>query len=108
MNDKQQQDKEFFKTADTFIDLANDHCDKQESPAVGSSLLYATARFSSFVVASQAKDLESFESEVDHAIDFFSKEFKRMLKENLEEYKGVFSNEQEEPKYQHLMKKPTE
>ncbi|MEE9325738.1 MAG: DUF3144 domain-containing protein [Cocleimonas sp.] len=108
MNDKQQQDKEFFKTADTFIDLANDHSNKQDSAAVGSSLLYATARFSSFVVASHAKDLESFESEIDHAIEFFNKEFERMLKENLEEYKGVFSKEQEQPKYQHLIKKSTE
>jgi len=97
-------DKKFFEMADSFIDVANNHCDKQQSSEVGSALLYATARFSSFVVASHSQDLESYEAELDHAMEFFSKEFKRMLKENLEEYKTTFKAQEETPKYEHLKK----
>lgn len=101
---EEQSNKEFYKMADSFIDLANEYCDKKDSSEVGSSLLFATARFCSFVVASHSKDLQSYESELDHASDFFSKEFKRMLGQNLEEYKSAFSAREEEPKYAHLMK----
>ena len=86
-----QTNKEFYKTADSFIDVANNHCDNQQASQVGSALLYATARFSSFVVASHAKDQESYEAEIENALEFFTSEFKRMLGENLEEYKSVFA-----------------
>lgn len=107
--DQEQRNQEFKQLADTFIDLANQHCDKVENTRVGSSMLFASARFSAFVVASHAKDLAHYESELDNAIEFFSQEFKRMLTENLEEYKAVFAaREQEKPKYEHLMKKDSE
>jgi len=100
--EQDQRNKAFFQMADSFIDVANSHCDDEKSSRVGSALLYATARFSSFVVASHANDRESYEAEIDHAVEFFSSEFKKMLTENLEEYKSVFK---EAPKYQHLMQK---
>ncbi len=103
--DQEQQNKEFYKMADSFIDVANEHCEKQESTRVGSALLFATARFSSFVVASQSKDQESYEAEIDNALEFFTKEFKRMLGDNLEEYKSAFKAKEEASKYEHLMKK---
>lgn len=105
MADEQEiSNKEFYEMADSFIDIANEHCNKKDSSEVGSALLFATARFSSFVVASHSKDLESYESEIEHATDFFSKEFKRMLKQNLDEYKTAFQPSEEESKYAHLMK----
>jgi isopenicillin N synthase-like dioxygenase len=97
---------EFRQLADSFIDVANKHSDKVDSAQVGSSMVYACARFSSFVVASHSKDLNHFESEIDNAVEFFSREFKRMLTENMEEYKTVFTAEPEEAsRYEHLMKK---
>ncbi len=101
----EQGNKEFYKTADSFIDVANSHCETQENTRVGSALLFATARFSSFVVASQSKDKESYEAEIDNALEFFTSEFKRMLAQNLEDYKSAFKAQEEPPKYEHLVKK---
>ena len=96
---------EFRKIADSFIDIANKHCDQIENTTVSSAQLFATARFCAFVVASRSKDLQSYEAEIDNAVDFFNSEFKRMLTENLAEYKAVFAKrEQDAPKYEHLMK----
>ena len=97
--------KQFYKTADSFIDVANNHCETQENTVVGSALLFATARFSSFVVASQSKDRESYEAEIDNALEFFTSEFKRMLTQNLEDYKTAFAPKEDEPRYEHLRKK---
>ncbi len=100
--DQDQKNKQFREMADSFISLANDHCESTDNAEVGSTLLYATARFSSFVVASHAKDKTSFESEIDNAVEYFGSEFKRMLLENLDQYKSIFD---EVPKYEHLVKK---
>ena len=102
---QEEMNTEFRKIADSFIDVANKHCDQVDNTRVASAQLFATARFSAFVVASRSKDLHAYEEEVDNAVDFFSHEFKRMLAENLEEYKQVFvKRQQDAPKYEHLMK----
>ncbi len=101
----EQESKEFYTMADTFIDLANGHCDKKASNHVGSAMLFATARFSSFVVASQSPDKEAYESEIETATEFFTKEFKRMLTQNLEDYKTAFKAQEDESRYEHLKKK---
>ena len=96
---------EFRKMADSFIDVANKHCDEIDNTKVASAQLFATARFSAFVVASRSKDLQDYDAQIAGAVDFFSNEFKRMLTENLEEYKAVFAKRQQDtPKYQHLIK----
>lgn len=100
----EEDNKRFYKIADSFIDLANTHSDSCETSEVGSSMLFASARFSAFVVASFAKDKAAYEAEVDNAINHFSSEFKKMLTENLEQYKTAFD---EGPKYEHLVKKET-
>ena len=100
--EQDQKNKAFFAMADSFIDSANAYCDEEKSSQVGSAMMFATARFSAFVVASHSPDREKYEAEIEGATDFFSQEFKRMLLENLEEYKTAFKDE---PKYQHLMNK---
>ena len=102
--EKKAQDKEFYTLADKFIDIANNECEGKEPSFVGSSMLFATARFSAFVVASQAQDKESYEAELDRATEFFTAEFDRMLKQNMEDYKTAFT-QQDEARYEHLMKK---
>jgi len=102
--EKKAQDKEFYTLADKFIDIANNECDEKEPSFVGSSMLFATARFSAFVVASQAQDKESYEAELERAKEFFNGEFERMLNQNMEDYKTAF-NQQDEARYEHLMKK---
>ncbi|MEE9445553.1 MAG: DUF3144 domain-containing protein [Cocleimonas sp.] len=99
-----QRNVEFRQIADSFIDVANKQTDTIDSSRVGSSMIYACARFSSFVVASHSKDKAQFESEIDGAVEFFTSEFKRMLTDNMEEYKAVFK-EEAAPRYDHLVKK---
>lgn len=96
---------EFRKIADSFIDAANKHCDKIDNTRVASAQLFATARFSAYVVASRSQTLQDYEAQIDDAVEFFSNEFKRMLTENMEEYKAVFvKRKQDAPRYEHLKK----
>ena len=91
----------YRQIADSFIDVANKHCDNADIGIVGSAFLYGAARFSAFVVASNSKELSRYESDRDEAIEHFSKEFRRMFEENLDDYKSVFK---EQSRYSHLMK----
>lgn len=63
-----QRNIEFRQIADSFIDVANKQRNKVDSAQVGFSMIFACARFSSFVVASHSKDLKHFESEIDNAV----------------------------------------
>ena len=89
---KKAQDNEFYAVADRFIDLANTQCENEDPSFIASGMLFAAARFSAFVVASQAHDKESYESEFDRATEFFCGEYERMLKQNLAEYTTVFES----------------
>ena len=94
-------DKEFRSVADSFIRLANKHSETANRENVSMALLYAAARFSSFVVTSHASDLQKYESDREAAIEFFAGEYKRMLNENLDDYKKIYD---EGIKYAHLIK----
>ncbi len=94
--------KQFRQFADAFIDVANDHIEKSDSSFVSSAMLYGTSRFCSFVVASGCDNAEHLEASREEAINFYTEEFKRMLSENLDEYKSAYK---EPPRYEHLIKK---
>lgn len=85
-------EREFRKVADTFIDLANEHIQTIQKENVGMALLFAAARFNAFVVASHAGTLEKYEGEHDKAAEFFSAEYLRMLRENLDDYRRAFED----------------
>jgi len=94
--------KQFRQYADTFIDVANNHLEETDSSFISSSMLYGTSRFCSFVVASGCDNAEELEANSEGAVEFYTNEFKRMLSENLEEYKKTYA---EAPRYEHLIKK---
>lgn len=101
MSDEQEKvNQQFREIADQFIDLANQKCEDALTENVNASLMYSSARFCAFVVASHAETLNKYESDRETAIEFFMGEFKRMLEENLNDYKRVYTD-----KYTHLMKK---
>ncbi len=90
---KQKQKKaneNFIKLADIFIAQANAECENADHQLVNASLLYASARFSSFITASMSETKESFEENVDGAIEFYTEEFDKMLKEHMKQYGSVF------------------
>jgi hypothetical protein len=82
-------DKEFRRLVDTFIHLANEHLANAQREHVGMALLYAAARFNSFVVASHVGDLPSFDADRQAAFEFFTREYRRMLTENLDDHRKL-------------------
>ena len=92
---------QFRQLADAFIDLANQYSENINSENVGMAMLYATSRYNAFVVASHSESLETYDTDRDKAIEFFTEEYQRMLNENLDDYKKVFDPAM---KYQHLVK----
>lgn len=97
-------DTEYRSMVDSFIDLANKHCAAAARENVSMALLYAAARFNSFVVASHAPDIEKYESDRPTAMEFFSQEYQKMLAENLDDYKRIY----DQGPYAHLVKdRPT-
>ena len=100
MNDDER--NQLFRTiADSLIDVANNHVDDADSAMVGSAFLYGASRFCAYVVASRASELSRYEAERGAAVEYFTGEFRRMLDENLDNYKSVFKAQ---PRYSHLMK----
>jgi hypothetical protein len=85
-------DREFWDTADAFIALANQRCDKMRHSKVSSALLYSAARFNSFVAVSFAKSKEEFVSEREANIAYFVGQYEKMLRENLADYAAHFDD----------------
>ena len=94
--------KKFISMADSFIDLANEHCNNSENSLVNASFLYGSARFAAFLTASTSDSKESYEGNMGGAVDYYIEEFRKMLQEHMKQYVSVF---QEAPRYEHLMKK---
>jgi hypothetical protein len=78
--------EEFWKRADEYIAIANNHSKSESSGKVGSSLLYAAARFSAFDVASSSTSAEEMKTDKDEAISFYVEQFRKMITENMDEY----------------------
>jgi len=95
-------DLEFRKMADAFIDIANRQIKADNREIVGMAILYAAARFNSFVTAAHAPDSKKFDADRSKALEFFVGKYREMLNENLDDYRKMYD---ESVKYSHLMKK---
>lgn len=84
-------DEVYRRMVDLFIDQANEFAETNSQENVGMALLYAAARFNAHVVSQHAKTLEDYERDLPKARDFFGDQYGRMLEENLEDYKDVYS-----------------
>ena len=82
--------EEFWKLADSFIKLANEHYEKEGDGKVGYAMLYAAARFNAFIVASTAGDKAELEAEKEPATDYFTEQYRKMFLENLDDYYSNF------------------
>ena len=89
-----ERDLQFRQMADSFIDVANGCCEKQEPAMVSSSFLYGASRFCAFVVAAKTGNRDNYNAERDAAIEYYANEFKTMLEENLNDYSRVFDSEE--------------
>jgi hypothetical protein len=79
-------DEKFYSRADAVIDLANDQAAETDRGKVSASLMFATARFNSFVSACKAVSPEDLASGKEEIVEYFVSEYRMMLTENLDDY----------------------
>jgi hypothetical protein len=80
----------FWQLTDKFIGFANEQAVKNELGVVNSSLLFASARFNTFLIASQCGNKEAFETEKAAALDYFVNQYKIALTEHMADYQAKF------------------
>ncbi len=91
----------FFERADEFIKLANEFCrpKKGEKPdpaelrgQVSAAMLFATARFNTWVAANNFKDGEEMREAKEQIMTYLMQQFQMMLEDNFDEYCEQFGN----------------
>ena len=88
MSFKEEIDENFYNRADEYIALANKHINETHArPAlVNNSLMYASARFSAWIVAASFTNADDMKADKANAIEFFTSKFKEMLEEHFDDY----------------------
>jgi hypothetical protein len=79
-------DDKFYTRADAHIELANEQAQQIGKGKVSASFLYSAARFNAYISAINSGSLECMQSEKENIVDFYMKEYKEMLIENLDDY----------------------
>ena len=81
----------FYQRADAIIELANSQLGPEShSGQVGASLLYAAARYSASVASIGFVKGEDLRKEKEEIIEFYAKQYRQMLSDNLEDYAQNF------------------
>lgn len=79
-------DPNFYERADAHIELSNRQLVDQTLGKVSSSMMYATARFNSWVSACGFEIGEEMNEKRNEIIEYFVEQYKLMLAENLDDY----------------------
>ena len=81
----------FYQRADAIIGVANSQLGPNAHPGqVGASLLYAAARYSASVASIGFVKGEDFAKEKDDIVEFYVKQYRQMLSDNLTDYAQNF------------------
>lgn len=81
----------FYERADEFIGLANSlRTDSVHAGKINASMLYATARFSAWAAATGFVKGSDYAKEKADIIEHFTKNFERMLSDNIDDYAENF------------------
>ena len=88
--DDEELDARFREIVDAFIDQANDLAGHNSIENVGMALLYAASRYNAYVVSEHADSEESYVVDAPKAREFFTKQYREMLDENLDDYQRVY------------------
>ena len=92
----EQLDDEFFNRADAHIGLSNQQMKSASRTVVSASMMYATARFnawSAFIDHASAEGLALDRQEI---IDYFVRQYRLMLEENVDEHIRNFEQYRDE------------
>ena len=83
----------FYQRADALIGVANSQLGPEaHSGQVGASLLYAAARYSASVASIGFVKGDDFAKEKDDIVEFYVKQYRQMLSDNLTDYAQNFDN----------------
>ncbi|KAF1691867.1 DUF3144 domain-containing protein [Pseudoxanthomonas koreensis] len=90
-------DKDFYNRADAVIHLANDQLADISRGKVSASCMYATARFNAWVSACGHASAEDMAAAKEETVNYFTKQYRAMLEENMDDYIGKFSEYMQPP-----------
>ncbi len=86
-----QTDDQFYERADAHIDLSNEQMSGNlDKGKVSASMMYATARFNSWVSATGWKSSEEMAASRAETVEYFVGEYRKMLEENMDNYINNF------------------
>jgi hypothetical protein len=80
------QDTAFWERADEVINLVNQQAEETASEEVSASLLYAAARFTSYLVASSAENADEIKAGKEEAVEYFTAQYRQLLIDNIDDY----------------------
>ena len=83
-------DDDFYTRADTHIHIANEQTDKVGRGKVSASMMYATARFNSWISACKAESGDDLLEGKEKIIEYFVERYRNMLAENIDDYARNF------------------
>jgi len=79
-------DDKFYDRADAHIHLSNDQLKDIGGGKVSASMMFALARFNSWVSAGGFKSSEEMKEKREEIIEYFSDQYRKMLEDNLDDY----------------------
>ena len=79
-------DPEFYDRADAVINLANEQVDQIGAGKVGASLSFAATRFNVWAFALRCENGPELETNRSETIEYFVKQYRAMLEENIDDY----------------------
>jgi hypothetical protein len=79
-------DEAFFDRADAHIALSNEQVGASDKGKVSASMLYATARFNTWVTASGYKKGEAMAADRAKIVEYFVAQYVKMLEDHLDDY----------------------
>lgn len=89
----QDPDDKFFERADAHIHLSNDQISEDATKGkVSASMMYAAARFNSWVSACGWHNAEEMAASKEETIEYFVAEYRNMLEENMDDYISNFQS----------------
>jgi hypothetical protein len=83
-------DDRFYDRADEHIHLSNSQMRETEAGKVSASMMYATARFNSWLTARGFSSGDEMQKLRDQSIEYFITEYRKMLEENMDDYINNF------------------
>ena len=86
-------DSGFYDRADAHIELSNSQITPQvERGKVSASFMFSVARFNAWISACGFSSSEGMKNSKQKMVDYFMKEYKSMLEENLDDYINNFNS----------------